>query len=80
MASRSEREPSKIPSYGYPMTFPDSPTDGRIEPAVDDGYGTSESWAERRIVDLRDAIRREPIKTSLIAMAIGAVLGRIFLR
>jgi ElaB/YqjD/DUF883 family membrane-anchored ribosome-binding protein len=46
---------------------------------IDDTYNTAESWVERRLVDARDTIREEPIKTVLIAAAIGAVLGRIFL-
>lgn len=51
-----------------------------IDIAVDRTYGTAESWVERRLVDLRDSIRDEPVKSVLIAGAIGALLGRIFLR
>lgn len=60
------------------MTLQDAPEDR--ETAFEDGYGPAESWAERRLVDLRDRIRDEPIKTTLIAMAIGALLGRVLLR
>lgn len=62
------------------MTFSNPGPSADLEAPFDQGYGTAESWAERRLVDLRDAVREEPIKTTLIAMAAGALLGRIFLR
>lgn len=62
------------------MNMVDPELDAEVEAAIEDAYGTAESWFERRLVDVRDSIREEPIKTTLIAMVIGAVLGRIFLR
>lgn len=54
--------------------------DEDIDIAIDNAYGTAESWVERRLVDMRDSIRDEPVKSVLIAGAIGAVIGRFFLR
>lgn len=62
------------------MTLSDQPIGQDIEVDLDETYGVAESWLERRLVDVRDAMRDEPIKTTLIAMVAGALLGRIFLR
>jgi hypothetical protein len=62
------------------MNTIDPALDEEVEAAIEDAYGPAESWLERRLVDVRDTIREEPIKTTLIAMAIGAVLGRFFWR
>lgn len=62
------------------MSMMDPTLDEDVEISIDDAYLTAESWLERRLVDTRDAIREEPIKTVLIATVIGAILGRILLR
>ena len=62
------------------MNMMDAAEDRDAGIAIEDGYGGAESWIERRLVDARDAIREEPIKTVLIAAAVGAILGRIVLR
>jgi len=62
------------------MNMMDAAEDRDAGIAIEDAYGGAESWIERRLVDARDAIREEPIKTVLIAAAVGAILGRIVLR
>ena len=57
-----------------------TPATDDIDIAVDNTYGSAESWVERRLVDLRDSIREDPVKSVLVAAVVGAIVGRFFLR
>lgn len=49
-----------------------------VEARLTEVYEGAESWAEEKLEVTRERIRGEPIKSVLIAAAVGALIARLF--
>lgn len=50
------------------------------EEVAEDAFDQAEVWAEENLDTLREQVREQPVVSCLVAMAVGAVFGALFLR